>query len=130
MKITYKEFAKQGTIDSLNVLMGKKINVKTSIILADFMDEIAKHVKTYSEQMELINKRNIEKDEEGEFVPVDEKDLAKGYKISDTKQYNKDIKELGETEVKFKFNKIKLDSLPEDIEIEPTHLRNIRFIFE
>jgi len=115
-------------LDSLNKLIDKEINIKTSYKLSKLFKQLANEYNIFEEnRMKLINKY-AEKDEIGN-VRVNMENNSVFIIDNNKEKFNKEINELVNIEVEIFIEKIRLDDLG-DIKVSPRDLFNLDFLFE
>ena len=102
MKLTNQEI-----LNFLNYgIVNKKLPVRVGYAVSVNTEEFSSKVKAYEKQREILLEKYAEKDEKG-------KPAVEGaqYKIKDAENWNKDVKELLETETEVNVTTCTLDDL-------------------
>lgn len=117
-------------LDSVQVL--RKLNnaelpVRVSYKLAKNIKNIDKELKIYEEEKQKLINKYGEKDEEGKLKTKEDGSIN----ITDTENWNKDIKELLEIEAEINIEKINIDELGKsDFKITPSELSLIDYMIK
>jgi len=115
-------------LDSLNKLIDKEVNIKTSYKLSKLFKQLINEYNHFDEnRIKLLNKY-AEKDNNGE-VKVNKENNSVFILDVNKGKFNKEFSELVSIEVEFVFEKVRLDDLGDTI-ISPRDLFNLDFLFE
>ena len=100
-------------IDTMKYLMDVFLSAKTAYKVAKLAQEMEKELKLFSDAREKLIRKYANKDENGELI-VDENNQIT-VAPENVENYQKELNELLETEVKFEVNKIGINELTNDI---------------
>lgn len=120
------------TVNALNVLISKKVPVKTAYKLVKVVRKVNEILLNVNAKKQEIVIKHIERDEKGN--PVLEMDnegniIPDRVKIANDENYQKDMQNFFEQEHELDINKININDLGE-IDIEPIQLMFLMWLIE
>lgn len=120
------------TVNALNVLISKKVPVKTAYKLVKVVRKVNEILLNVNAKKQEIVIKHIERDEKGN--PVLEMDnegniIPDRVKIANDENYQKDMQNFFEQEHELDVNKININDLGE-IDIEPIQLMFLMWLIE
>ena len=115
------------SVQVLRKLNNAELPVRVSYKLAKNIKNIDKELKIYEEEKQKLINKYGEKDEEGKLKTKEDGSIN----ITDTENWNKDIKELLEIEAEINIEKINIDELGKsDFKITPSELSLIDYMIK
>ncbi|MCK4260030.1 MAG: hypothetical protein KAX49_13710 [Halanaerobiales bacterium] len=122
-------------IEELKNLSSLNLPIKISFKLSKIIKEISSLTKIINEEEKKILDKYGEKDKNGEFVKVLDKDgninpNTIKIKKNEVENCNKDMNELREIENEIDIEKIKIEDLGEDLKISPNTFLLLDWLFE
>ena len=115
------------SVQVLRKLNNAELPVRVSYKLAKNIKSIEKELNIYEEEKQKFINKYGEKDEEGKLKTKEDGSIN----ITDTENWNKDIKELLEIEAEINIEKINIDELAKgDLKITPSELALIDYMIK
>ncbi|HUU86207.1 MAG TPA: hypothetical protein VMX17_00470 [Candidatus Glassbacteria bacterium] len=120
------------TVNALNVLISKKVPVKTAYKLVKVVRKVNEILLNVNAKKQEIVIKHIERDEKGNPVLAMDNEgniIPDRVKIANDENYQKDMQNFFEQEHELDVNKININDLGE-IDIEPTQLMFLMWLIE
>jgi hypothetical protein len=115
------------SVQVLRKLNNAELPVKVSYKLAKNIKSIEKELNIYEEEKQKLINKYGEKDEEGKLKTKEDGSIN----ITDTENWNKDIKELLDIEAEINIEKINIDELAKsDLKLTPSELTLIDYMIK
>ena len=115
------------SVQVLRKLNNAELPVRVSYKLAKNIKSIDKELKIYEEEKQKLINKYGEKDEEGKLKTKEDGSIN----ITDTENWNKDIKELLDIEAEINIEKINIDELAKsDLKLTPAELALIDYMIK
>ena len=115
------------SVQVLSKLNNAELPVKVSYKLAKNIKSIEKELTIYEEEKAKFINKYGEKDEEGKLKTKEDGSIN----ITDTENWNKDIKELLDIEAEINIEKINIDELAKsDLKLTPAELALIDYMIK
>lgn len=115
------------SVQVLSKLNNAELPVRVSYKLAKNIKSIEKELNIYEEEKQKLINKYGEKDEEGKLKTKEDGSIN----ITDTENWNKDIKELLEIEAEINVEKINIDELAKsDLKLTPAELTLIDYMIK
>ena len=115
------------SVQVLRKLNNAELPVRVSYKLAKNIKSIEKELNIYEEEKQKFINKYGEKDEEGKLKTKEDGSIN----ITDTENWNKDIKELLDIEAEINIEKINIDELAKgDLKITPSELTLIDYMIK
>ena len=120
------------TVNALNVLISKKVPVKTAYKLVKVVRKVNEILLNVNAKKQEIVIKHIERDEKGNPVLAMDNEgniIPDRVKIANDESYQKDMQNFLKQEHELDVNKININDLGE-IDIEPTQLMFLMWLIE
>ena len=127
MKLTYKQII--NAVNPLSELSNKEMDYGLALKISRNMKELEKHYIDYQEELQTLQEEYLDRDEYGNFIPLNEENTM--FKIKDglTEELNLKIQTLNDFEVEAIVYMLHEEDF-KDLKITPSLLMGIDFLIE
>ena len=127
MKLTYKQII--NAVNPLSELSNKEMDYGLALKISRNMKELEKHYMDYQEELQTLQEEYLDRDEDGNLIPLNEENTM--FKIKDglTEELNLKIQTLNNFEVEATVYMLHEEDF-KDLKITPSLLMGIDFLIE
>lgn len=127
MKLTYKQII--NAVNPLSELSNKEMDYGLALKISRNMKELEKHYMDYQEELQTLQEEYLDRDEDGNLIPLNEENTM--FKIKDglTEELNLKIQTLNDFEVEATVYMLYEEDF-KDLKITPSLLMGIDFLIE
>lgn len=127
MKLTYKQII--NAVNPLSELSNKEMDYGLALKISRNMKELEKHYMDYQEELQTLQEEYLDRDENGNLIPLNEENTM--FKIKDglTEELNLKIQTLNDFEVEATVYMLHEEDF-KDLKITPSLLMGIDFLIE